>query len=235
VAIAPSVLKSMRREYGKHAYPMIPNGIPVSAYSNPKTDRGEWRKQEGFADNDVIFGCVARLDPPKNQPLLVDAFSSGPALNDRAKLLLVGTGRWKAELEAQIRAHGLQEKVHLLGYRTDIPDLLAAIDVFVLPSSWEGNPLCVMEAMAAGKPVIACRVGGIPDLVENHVSGLLTPSNDRDALSNAMNEMLNNGIKRQTMGERAAYRAVEHFSAESMTKGYEELYEKAYRKCGTLS
>jgi glycosyltransferase involved in cell wall biosynthesis len=229
VAIAPGVLESLVNVYGNNNYPMIPNGIPVHTYSNPKLGCAEWRKREGLLKADVIFTCVARLDPPKNQPLLVEAFLRGPAADSRAKLLLVGSGGWKSELESQISANGLQEQVRLLGYRRDIPDMLGSIDVFVLPSSWEGNPLCVMEAMAAGKPVIASRVGGIPDLVENELTGLLVLPDNRSALTEAMNELLKNQSKRQVMGKHAAQQAAERFSVESMTKTYEKLYEKAFR------
>lgn len=235
VAIAPGVLKSLRLVYGKKNYPMIPNGIPVHAYSNPKLGCAEWRKHEGFMHDDVIFACVARLDPPKNQPLLVEAFLRGPAADSRSRLLLVGSGGWQSELQSQISAYGLQEKVRLLGYRSDIPETLGAIDIFVLPSSWEGNPLCIMEAMAAGKPVIASRVGGIPDLVENELSGVLVPSDNIDALTQAMNELLKNEIKRQTMGKNAARQAAERFGIESMTKAYEELYAQALRNRTALN
>jgi glycosyltransferase involved in cell wall biosynthesis len=179
--------------------------------------------------DDVIFACVARLEPPKNQPLLLKAFLNGPAADSRAKLLIVGSGGWKTKLESRIKCNGMQEKVRLLGHRSDIPEILGAIDIFVLPSSWEGNPLCIMEAMAAGKPVIASRVGGIPDLVENEKSGLLVPPNNRDALTKAMNEMLKNKYMRQMMGKHAAQKAAERFSRELMTKAYEQLYEKTFR------
>jgi glycosyltransferase involved in cell wall biosynthesis len=233
VAIAPGVLESLVRVYGKNNYPMIPNGIPVHAYTNPKINRADWRKREGFNDSDVIFACVARLDPPKNQPLLVEAFMYGPAADSRAKLLLVGSGGWKSKLESQIKSHALQEMVRLLGYRNDIPEVLAAIDVFVLPSSWEGNPLCVMEAMAAGKAVIASRVGGIPDLIKDGLSGLLIPSENKSALAEAMTTLLKNKFKRESLGKFAARQAVNRFDIESMARAYGVLYNKGFKRYNT--
>lgn len=229
VAIAHEVLVSLLRLYGRNDYTLIPNGIPVHFYSNPKLDRGEWRKREGFMPEDVLFTCVARLDPPKNQPLLVEAFSSGPAADPKARLLLVGSGGWKTKLEMQIRALGMQEQILLLGHRTDIPELLSATDVFVLPSSREGNPLSVMEAMAAGNPVISTIIGGVPELVEDGVSGLLVPPTDTNLLIRAMNELLKNELKRKKMGAHAARRAAKRFDVKVMVRAYEELYERALK------
>jgi glycosyltransferase involved in cell wall biosynthesis len=229
VAIAPGVLESLRNVYGNKSYPMIPNGIPVSVYNNPKIGGNEWRKREGFKTDDVIFACVARLAPPKNQPLLLEAFLHGPASDSKAQLLLVGSGEWKFELEKKIHLYGLQKKVRLLGYRTDIPEVLGAVDVFVLPSEWEGNPLCVMEAMAAGKPIIATRVGGIPDLVEDGLSGLLIPPNNENALTKALDKLLQNKSMRQKMGRYASQLASARFDIETMAKAYEKLYEKSLR------
>jgi glycosyltransferase involved in cell wall biosynthesis len=131
----------------------------------------------------------------------------------------------KSELERQIGAWGLRERVHLLGLRSDVPELLNAADVFVLSSDYEGNPLAVMEAMAAGKPVVSTAVGGVPELVEDGC-GLLVPPLDAQALSKAMSHMLENPSARKSMGEKSARRAVERFDLKVMTEAYEDLYKK---------
>ena len=226
VAIAREVADSIRRVYGIDEFPLIPNGIPVDTFRNPSIDRERWRNKEGFAPTDVLFVCVAWLRPQKNPALLLEAFRRGPASDPRAHLLF---GRrqepLKSELERQIGASGLQERVHLLGIRSDVPEILNAADVFVLSSDYEGNPLSVMEAMAAGKPMICTAVGGVPELVEDGC-GLLVPPRDAQALSKAMSHMLENPNARKSMGEKSARRAVERFDLRVMTEAYEDLYRK---------
>jgi glycosyltransferase involved in cell wall biosynthesis len=116
----------------------------------------------------------------------------------------VGRGALKPELERRIGALGLQERVHLLGLRSDIPKTLNAADVFVLSSNYEGNPLAVLEAMAAGKPMICTAVGGVPELVEDGKCGLLVSPRDARALSKAMRYMLESPEARKSMGEASA-------------------------------
>ena len=229
VAIASEVAASIRRVYGIDALPLIPNGIPVETYREPSIDREEWRSREGFAPTDVLFVCVAWLRLQKNPALLVEAFRRGPASDPRAHLLLAGvadlqSAGLQAELERRIVASGLRERVHLLGMRSDVPELLNAADVFVLSSDYEGNPLAVMEAMSAGKPVISTAVGGVPELVEGGC-GLLVPPRDAQALSEAMRSMLESPEARRSIGEAAARRAGERFGLRTMTGAYEELYE----------
>jgi glycosyltransferase involved in cell wall biosynthesis len=137
----------------------------------------------------------------------------------------------KSELERQIGASGLQERVHLLGLRSDIAEILNAADVFVLSSDYEGNPLVVLEAMAAGKPMISTAVGGVPELVEGGC-GLLVPSGDAQALSKAMRYMLESPKARKSMGEASARRAVERFDLRVMTEAYENLYKTGIAKNG---
>jgi glycosyltransferase involved in cell wall biosynthesis len=135
----------------------------------------------------------------------------------------------KSKLERQISALSLQERVHLLGQRSDIPELLNAADVFVLSSDYEGNPLAVLEAMAAGKPMISTAVGGVPELVEGGC-GLLVPPQDIKALARAMRHLLESPEARKSMGEASARRAVERFDLRVMTEAYEDLYRRLIMK-----
>jgi glycosyltransferase involved in cell wall biosynthesis len=230
VAIASEVADSIHRVYGIDDPPLIPNGIQLETFRKPSIDRKGWRNQEGFAPTDVLFVFVAWLRPQKNPALLLEAFRRGPASDPRAHLLFAGTGDeqsgdLKSELERQIGAWDLRERVHLLGLRSDVPELLNAADVFVLSSDYEGNPLAVMEAMAAGKPMVCTAVGGVPELVEDGC-GLLVPSRDAQALSKAMSQLLENPSARKSMGEKSARRAVERFDLRVMTGAYEDLYRK---------
>ncbi len=232
VAIAREVANSIRRVYGIDDFPLIPNGILVDTFRGPSIDRERWRNKEGFAPTDVLFVCVAGLRPQKNPALLLEAFHRGVASDPRAHLLFVGRGALKSELERQIGALGLQERVHLLGLRSDVPEILNAADVFVLSSDYEGNPLSVMEAMAAGKPMVCTAVGGVPELVEDGKCGLLVPPRDVKDLAGAIRHMLENPEARKSMGEASARRAVERFDLRVMTEAYENLYRTVMAKSG---
>jgi glycosyltransferase involved in cell wall biosynthesis len=225
VAIAHEVADSLRSSYGIEKFPLIPNGIPVDAYRLPPVGRERWRQEEGFARTDVLFVCVAGLRPQKNPSLLLASFARGPAADPRAHLLLVGRGKLQTVLEKEIDALGLRGRVHLLGLRSDVPEVLNAADVFVMSSDYEGNPLAVLEAMAAGKPVISTAVGGVPGLVEGGC-GLLVPPLDAQALSEAMSFLLKNAGARASMGETSAARATERFDLRVMTAAYEDLYRR---------
>jgi glycosyltransferase involved in cell wall biosynthesis len=225
VAIAQQVADSLDRVYGIEGVPLIPNGIPIEVYRRPVSSREAWRRREKFTAEDVLFVCVARLDPQKNHALLLDAFARAFRSSSHVHLLLVGRGRLRAELEKRAVDLGVQRRVHFLGVRTDIPDILNASDAFVMSSDWEGNPLCVMEAMSARRVVIGTAVGGVPELVEDGETGLLVRKGDTMAFSQAMRHLLEHPESRRKMEEASAIRAAEHFDVNVMTKSYEELYE----------
>jgi glycosyltransferase involved in cell wall biosynthesis len=225
VAVAQEVAASLQRLYKIPACPVVGNCIPADLYAFPKTPRAEWRAKEGFQDSDVLFGCVARFAPQKNHTLLLRAFAKGPASDPRAHLILSGTGALLEPAKTQARGLGLASRVHFLGVRTDIPDLLAAMDAFALSSDWEGNPLSVIEAMAAGLPTVSTAAGGVPELIENGKEGFVVPLGDLDGLAESMTFLLNHKEVRQTMGAAAARRARNQFDVSVMIKAYEQLYE----------
>lgn len=225
VSIAEAVSTSLGKVYGLAQVPLIPNGIPVSQYTTPKVLPTIWRRQEGLSERGFVFVSIGRLAAQKNPFLLLKSFSEGPAAIDaEAQLVLVGEGPLRAAVEEQARAMGLADRVRFLGFRTDIPDILAASDIFVSSSDYEGNPLAVMEAMAAGKPVIATAVGGVPELVEHGRTGLLIPPGDVRALANGMNTLLRNEAMRLAMGHEGASKARRLFEVGTMVEAYERLY-----------
>jgi glycosyltransferase involved in cell wall biosynthesis len=225
VAVGEEVALSLERLYGIQQCRVIRNCIPMDCYACPHTPRSEWRAREGFRDNDVLFVCVARIAPQKNHALLLKAFAQGPASDPNAHLVLVGEGALREQLEQQAKNLGLAGQAHFLGLRADIPDVLGAMDVFVLSSDYEGNPLSVMEAMASGLPTVSTAVGGVPDLFESGKEGLMVQPGDVQGLSNAMATLLRNREARQSMGMAAARRARKNYDVSRMVQAYEELYE----------
>ena len=225
VPVAETVAVSLKRLYGIQQCRVIPNCIPVDYYACPQTPRREWRAREGFGDQDVLFVCVARFAAQKNHALLLSAFAQGPASDPNAHLILIGEGPLREQLEDQAKDLGLGSQVRFLGLRADIPDALGAMDVFVLSSDWEGNPLSVIEAMASGLPIVSTAVGGVPDLFESGKEGFLVQPGDVQGFSNSMAYLSRNREVRLSMGMAAARRARENYDVAIMVQAYEELYE----------
>ena len=232
IAVAEKVALSLRQLYQIQECRVILNGIPTGQYARPRLTREEWRRRERFADDEVLFVSVARFAPQKNHALLLNAFAGGPAQNPKAQLVLVGDGQNREQLEAQARDLGIRNQVRFLGLRTDIPEVLGAMDVFVLSSDFEGNPLCVMEAMASGLPIVSTAVGGIPDLLESRKEGLLVRPGDVGALASSMASLLREEETRREFGRAAARRAREQFDVSKMVQAYEEVYEELVHGSG---
>jgi len=226
VAVAREVAASLERLYGIAGCRVVWNCIPTDLYASPQTTRAAWRAKQGFSEGDVLFVCVARFAPQKNHGLLINAFAKGPASDPRAHLVLAGEGSLRAELQERVNKLGLTSRVHFLGLRTDIPDVLGAADVFVLSSDYEGNPLAVIEAMAAGLPIASTAVGGVPELLQNGKEGFIVQPGRAEQLSEAMATLLKDGNLRRAMGAAAATRAREKFDVSAMIRAYEELYDE---------
>jgi glycosyltransferase involved in cell wall biosynthesis len=222
VAISQEVAASFERFYGSKPGAIVPNGIPLDRYQSLPDDRAWWREAEGFDRDAILFTCVARLEPQKNPFLLLRAFMG--LNNTRTHLVLIGDGTLMGALKAHVHAHGLEGRVHMLGNRDTIRQCLAASDVFVLSSNWEGNPLAVMEAMAAGLPVISTAVGGVPELVRSEEHGILVPPGDCLAFTQAMQLLSTDSGKRTAMGCASRSFASTAFSVGRMVEGYIGLY-----------
>ena len=226
VAVAREVAASLERLYGIAGCRVVWNCIPTDLYASPQTTRAAWRAKQGFSEEDILFVCVARFAPQKNHELLINAFAKGPASDPRAHLVLAGEGTLRAQVQERVNKLGLTSRVHFIGLRTDVPDVLGAADVFVLSSDYEGNPLAVIEAMAAGLPIASTAVGGVPELLENGKEGFIVQPGRAEQLSEAMVTLLKDGKLRRAMGAAAAARAKDKFDVSAMIRAYEELYSE---------
>lgn len=176
-----------------------------------------------------VIGTVGRLWPVKDQANLLRGFAALLDLCDgeqkqRLQLLLIGDGPERAQLAALAQKLGIVDKIMITGWRDDVPRLLRALDLFVLPSLAEGTPLTILEAMAAGLPVVATDVGGVADLVVAGKTGTLVPASDHKALAEAMNGYFTDPEIASLHGLAGERRYRENFTLQRMVQQYEELF-----------
>jgi glycosyltransferase involved in cell wall biosynthesis len=203
------------------AVTVIPNGIPFREGA-----RDPVRRELGIAPDELLLVAVGNLYTVKGHMILLQALSALHRSEEQLpwRLAIAGRGDEEMPLRTFAEAEGLADRVHLLGYREDVPDILTAGDVFVMPSLSEGLPLALVEAMSAGLPVVASQVGGIPEVVEHEREALLTPPGNPDALADALRRLMRDEATRVTLGGAARRRALSDFGVRAMGDAYERLY-----------
>lgn len=199
---------------------VVPNGIDPAAFLRP-ADSALRAQLAGGPDRPLVF-TAARLSPQK----ALDVLLSAAALVPQAVFVIAGEGPERAALEARAEALGVASRVRLLGARDDVPELLAACDLFVLPSLVEGLPLSVLEAMAAAKPVVATRIGGTDEAVADGRTGILVPPGDAGALAAAIRTFLADPERARRWGEAGRDRLRACFTAPAMIDGVTAAYEE---------
>jgi glycosyltransferase involved in cell wall biosynthesis len=199
----------------------VPNGV---SELQGRRSRNDARSALGLDEWQPVALHVGSLTPQKAQHLLLDAFALARRRQPESRLLIVGEGPLRAELEVRSRALGLSDCVQFLGGRDDVADLMAAADLFVLSSVREGLPLTVLEAMRAGLPVVATDVGGTTEAVRDGETGIVVRVNDREALARAIGVLFADASRAQSMGEAGRIRWSERFRAERMVRETEEVY-----------
>jgi sugar transferase (PEP-CTERM/EpsH1 system associated) len=200
----------------------IHNGVDVDHFA--AGERYAARRALGLSDDAVVIGTVGRLDPIKDQAALVGAFAQLDDVGPRPTLVIVGEGPCRRGLEGDIARFGLGDRVLLAGERRDIPDVLAAFDIFALPSLGEGISNTILEAMAAGLPVVATDVGGNPELVEHDVTGFLVSPASPSALSAALRAYSTDVGLATRHGKAGRERAARELSLGHMVRAYTSLY-----------
>ena len=208
-----------------HKAVVVPNGIELAHFMVRDAEHGQRLRQAlGLPAQALLFGSIGRLHEAKRQRLLLRALRMLLDDGQAAALVLVGEGDQRASLEEDVDELGLNRHVRMLGARADVPELLAGMDVFVLPSRTEGYSLALVEASAAALAIIATRVGGNAEIVEDGVGGLLVPAEDVNALARAMAQMLADAPLRQRLGAAARAWALREGSLETMAERYLALY-----------
>jgi sugar transferase (PEP-CTERM/EpsH1 system associated) len=212
----------------------ICNGVDTQRFRPREPDSGSLLP-EGFApEGSVVIGTVGRLQPVKDQQALLQAFAQlqpapgagqGGTGGQPLRLVLVGDGPLRGALQAQAQALGIAGQTWFAGDRSDVAALLQQMDVFVLPSLAEGISNTLLEAMATGLPLVATRVGGNVELVQDGENGTLVPVGDVPALARCLRDLVQQTGRRMAQGEASRRRAENNFSLQAMVAGYQRVYE----------
>lgn len=222
VSVSSATQQSLRDRFalpGKKLF-VVDNGIELGPFLAVSA------RQRG---HEFVFGSAGRMSPEKNHRLLIEAFALLRQKREDVRLRLLGGGPLEFQLFELARRRGVSKDVEFCGYRDDVPAFLQELDVFVLPSDSEALGLSLIEAIAAGRPVIGTRVGGVPQVIENTGGGWLCPPKDTEALMLAMESAIASpGLPEER--EHARRRVAERYSAERMIRDYEQVYSRCWSK-----
>lgn len=204
----------------------IPNGVPPAAVI-PKEKAKEIL---GFSSEAFLIGSAGNLRAPKGYQYLLPAFREVALKYPEVKLLIAGEGPLRRTLERFSRRLGVSEKVFFLGFKKDLSVFYSGLDLFAMPSLWEGMPVALLEALSYGLPVVATAVSGIPEVMSDGCEGFLVAPANPQQIAAGMSELLNNPQKRLEMGNRGRARVASEYSREKMIAAYVNLYRDMIRE-----
>jgi glycosyltransferase involved in cell wall biosynthesis len=200
-------------------------GVDLDKFNTNGVDTAVKRRELGLSEDELLVGVVARLNEQKGHKYLVAAAPEIVKQFPHVRFVFVGDGPLRADIEKQIDDLGISRHFTFLGFRDDVHEILKVFDIFVLPSLYEGLPNVVLEAMAAGKPIIATAVDGTPEAVADGETGLLVPSREPEPLKSAIIKLVSDEKTRLVMARNARKRAESHFSLEKQVRAFENLYD----------
>jgi glycosyltransferase involved in cell wall biosynthesis len=205
---------------------VIPLGLDLQPYIDAHRLRGEFRRELGVDADIKLIGIVGRLFPIKNHALFIDGAARIAAADPRARFVVVGDGVLRAALEAQARQLGIAGRVVFTGWRADLPRIYADLDLLVVSSNNEGTPLSAIEAMASGCPVVATRVGGVPDIITDGVTGRLIAPGDAEGIADAVLKLCAAPETLSQLGQNAVSAACQRFDVKRLIEDMDQLYRE---------
>jgi len=228
IAVSSEVREAIVAQIGplQHKIFTIPNGVDMQRYA-VAGDKSALCRELDLPPNSVLALVVGRLTEQKGHTHLMAALPDVIVAHPNLHTLFVGKGELRAVLEAQVRQANLGRNVHFLGQRNDIPALLAAADMFILPSLWEGLSVALLEAMAAAKPIIATSVSGTTQVMAHRQTGLIVPPGNGPALAEAIGHLLDEPEQATAMGQAARQYVSANYSAEQQAARHIALYGSA--------
>jgi glycosyltransferase involved in cell wall biosynthesis len=208
---------------------VIPNGVDTERFS-PLIGQGDsLRSQLGLGPTTPVAGIVAALRPEKNHELFLASAKQVLRTIPEARFLIVGDGDLRGALEARAAELDVAHAVKFLGTRSDVPQVLGLLDVFLLTSHNEANPVSILEAMSMARPVIATRVGSVEQSVHHGETGYVVDPGDAGAVARHCVELLSKPLVARAMGAAGRRQVVEHGSLDAMVRGYEDLIERLFQ------
>ncbi|MBD3673133.1 MAG: glycosyltransferase [Planctomycetaceae bacterium] len=205
---------------------VIYNGVDLTPISTLGSQRGEIRSELGYDDRDFVIIQVARLDYLKDHLTAIRSMSELISTVPQARLLIVGEGPERSKIESEIKSLSLEKHVRLLGLRQDVPRLLNSADVMLLTSISEGIPLTLIEGMAARLPIVSTEVGGVTEVVQDGVTGLLAPAQSPNVLADQLSRLVKDAALRTSLGGAGEQVALEKFSEPVMHAQYATLFSE---------
>lgn len=221
-AVKQSVIE--KEGYPESQIDIIFNGIDTGVFSTDDSSRQKQRCAMGVNDQAVLVGSVGNIRPVKGYDILVEAAAIVCKSDQAVRFSHAGEGALKEQLEARCMELGISDRFNFMGANRDVQTFLSALDIYVQPSRSEGLSNAIIEAMAARLPVVATDVGGNPDLIENDVTGLLTPSEDSSALAEKILQLVRQPTMRSALADRAFNKVLEKFQLTSMIDNYKNKY-----------
>jgi glycosyltransferase involved in cell wall biosynthesis len=225
IVVSDSLKKTLIQKRGISSQRVIKiyNGIELDQY-HPDAECGNLRKQWGIPDHVPLIGAIGRMVWQKGFEYLIEAVPEIMRVVPEAGFLLVGDGPLKDKLKVKSEKLKVADRIIFTGFRGDIKDIIAAIDILVIPSLLEGFPMITLEAMAMGKPIIATRIDGIVEQISDGEEGILVPPGDPDALAKAIIRVLTDTKSGKTMGVAGRKKVEQEFSVEKMVSETEKVY-----------
>lgn len=227
IAVSDEIRRELlRRGARPERVTTILNGIDPSAFHRDPARSPAVRSALGLAPGDVVLGSVGRLEPQKRFDRLLEVFAALRRTRPGLRLVLVGEGSARGELEAAARRLGIEQDCHFLGHRSDVADLHHALDLFVQSSDYEGTPNVVLEAMALETPLVATAAGGTAELIEDGVHGLIVPTGNAERLRAAIERALDDREETARRAAAARARVEGPLSFQARMRAVEAVYEE---------
>lgn len=209
---------------------VVPLGFDLEPFLTADKFHGELKQELGLRAEHKLVGIVGRIFPIKNHALFLDAAMRIVTAEPNAHFVVVGDGVLRPRLETQARELGITQRVFFMGWRRDLPRICADLDVLVVSSDNEGTPVSAIEAMASGCPVVATRVGGLPDLIEDRKTGRLVPPRDAEALARSVIDLLTDSALATEIATNARESVCKRFTVERLLRDMNQLYSQLLAK-----
>lgn len=226
LSVSGALVKEISNRFGVSESKFLPilNGVDIDKFKPSEESRSKYRELLGLTDKQFVIGSVGRLVEVKNYPSLVRAFALFVKKHPSSKLLLTGDGPMRGDLESLIKQLEVTDSVELLGRRDDIPELMNAYDVFVLPSFREGLSNTILEAMSTGLPAVVSNVGGSPEIVVEGITGNLFEVDDIDKMAQCFERFAGDAGYLKQISHQARNHVVDNYSLPTMVENYQNVY-----------